>query len=123
MIENLLLAATSLAFLSSVAFIVNYALVKNWWRSSLGRALMGGGAAVLTVTVSGMLHRIDDFVGTYDWSNELAVVTIFPYLMISAVWAYKTHVIRSERELNRRGDEIMDEMETAGSQPDSEDKP
>lgn len=89
-------AATFLALAATLYFIVTYAFVPYWWKSSLGRALMSGGVAVALVAGIGTIRRIDDRVDEIDFTTQLSLLTIFAYLLIAVVWFRKARVIHEE---------------------------
>ena len=102
MTQNLLGTATVLALLSVVVFIGTYAIRARtgWWRDPLGRMLMLGGLAVGGLAAVGTVRRIDSRLDCIDLAHVLNIGSVVAYLLVAAVWGYKTWTVLRE---TRRG--------------------
>ena len=92
MMQDLLLAATLLALVSVVVFIVAYARLP-WYASSLGRAIMAGGFAVGLLSGVGAIRRFDNRFNDGGLADWLTVGSTLAYLIVAAVWSYKTRTV------------------------------
>lgn len=106
-VQDVLEIATGIALLSVALFLIVYAVRarETWWHDPLGRALMLGGLAVGGLAAVGSARRIDTRVSTIDLSHELAVASIFAYLVVAAVWLYMAYVVYQETRRKRDDDD------------------
>ena len=108
--QNTLAIVTVVALLSTVAFLVVYAIRAwgTWWSDPLGRVLMLGGFAVGTIAAVGAARRIDTRIESIDLAHEITVASIFAYLAVAAVWLYKALVVYRETRRKRDDDDGKD---------------
>lgn len=98
MMQDVLAATTVLSLVSVVTFVVVYGwrARHSWWRDPLGRVLMLGGLAVGSLSGVGTLRRVDQRTAAIDIADWLTVASAVAYLLVAAVWAYKTKTIIRE---------------------------
>lgn len=104
MTQYLLSAATVLALLSALLFVATYAVRARagWWRDPLGRMLMLGGLAIGGLAAVGTVRRIDSRLDCIDLAHVLNVASIVAYLLVAAVWGYKTWTVLRETRRGRQ---------------------
>lgn len=94
-LQNMLAAANILALLSILTFCTLYVRVP-WWRSSLGRMLMLGAAAVGGLSAVGVIRRFDNRLNDGGLADWLTVGSTIAYLAVAATWFYKAKVVEQE---------------------------
>ena len=101
MMQNLLFAATVIAFMSLLVFVVTYARLP-WHTTPLGRAVMGSALAVWLLAAVGLGRRIDQQWPEVGLSHTLTGGAAFAYLVVAAVWIIKTRVVLEGDPRRRR---------------------